>query len=222
MVKREETKAILKEKILIAAREVFVNEGYESATISKIAETAGVGLGTAYNYFNSKEDLFILAMAEELVDASTEEQTPVYEADSPEEIVSAIVLGNIRRLNFFSKTIWRVTLSSIFSSLKSSNPVIRELIKADYRFMGNISSRIEELKKAGRLPETLSTETAVNLIYGSVMFNLMSYVYEENCSFEEICRKIKECIQYVLKDTNSNKGYIPSQRYKAEKSPLPD
>lgn len=222
MVKREETKALLREKILKAAREVFMNQGYESATIGKIAETAGVGLGTAYNYFNSKEDIFILAMAEELVDTSVEEQPPVCEADSPEEIISAMVLGNIRRLNLFSKKIWRVTLSSIFSSLKSSNPVIRELIKADYRFMGNVASKIEEFKKAGRLPDVLSTETAVNLIYGSVMFNLMSYVYEENCSFEEICRKIKECIQYVLKDTNSNKGYMPSQRYKAEKSHIPD
>lgn len=198
MVKREETKALLKEKILKAAREVFMNEGFESTTIEKIAKTAGVGLGTAYNYFNSKEDIFILAMADELVDTSVEEPQPLKESNSPEEVISAMVLGNIRRLNFFSKKIWRVAFSSIFSSLRSGNPMIRELIKADYRFMGNIAKKIEELKLIDRLPEDLSTGTAVNLIYGSVMFNLMTYVYEENCSFEETCRKIDECIRFIL------------------------
>jgi hypothetical protein len=76
--------------------------------------------------------------------------------------------------------------------------MIRQLIKADYRFMGNIAKKIEELKLIDRLPEDLSTGTAVNLIYGSVMFNLMTYVYEENCSFEETCRKIDECIRVIL------------------------
>ena len=198
MVKREETKAILREKILKAAREVFMTEGFESATIDKIAKTAGVGLETAYNYFNSKEDIFILAMADELVDTSVEEPQPLKESNSPEEVISAMVLGNIRRLNFFSKKIWRVAFSSIFSSLKSGTPMIRQLLKADYRFMGNISSKIDELKLLDRLPEDLSTGTAVNLIYGSVMFNLMTYVYEENCSFEETCRKIDECIRVIL------------------------
>ena len=198
MVKREETKAILREKILKAAREVFMTEGFESATIEKIAKTAGVGLGTAYNYFNSKEDIFILAMADELVDTSVEEPQPLKESNSPEEVISAMVLGNIRRLNFFSKKIWRVAFSSIFSSLKSGNPMIRQLIKAAYRFMGSIYSKIDELKLIDRLPEDLSTGTAVNLIYGSVMFNLMTYVYEENCSFEETCRKIDECIRVIL------------------------
>jgi AcrR family transcriptional regulator len=199
MVKREDQKVLIKEKILSAAREVFTEEGFESATIGKIAQSAGVGLGTAYNYFESKEDLFILAMADELVGsvASDPQSAVVPEGDSWEN-VSAMVLGNVRRLNFFGKKVWRVTLSSVFKSMKSDHPVIRDLIRADYRFMGNIAAKLEDLKKAGRLAESFSTETAVNLIYGTVMFNLMSYVYEEDRTFDEACHRIEESIRFIL------------------------
>ncbi len=40
MTKREETKVILNDKNLKAAKEVFKQDGFESATIGKIAQTA--------------------------------------------------------------------------------------------------------------------------------------------------------------------------------------
>lgn len=199
MMKRADKKTLLKEKILASAREIFTEEGFETATIGMIAERAGVGIGTAYNYFESKEELFILAMADELVGpAVNDTQSTIAPEGDAGEIISAMVLGNVRRLKFFGKKIWRVTLSSVFKSMKSDHPVIRELIRADYRFMGNIAAKLEDLKKAGYLAETFSTETAVNLIYGTVMFNLMSYVYEEDRTFDEACHRIEEGIRFIL------------------------
>lgn len=55
----EQTKA----KILIAAEEVFAEQGYQLASITKITQRAGVGQGTFYLYFSSKLDVF-----EQLVD----------------------------------------------------------------------------------------------------------------------------------------------------------
>ena len=45
-------------KIMEAALDIFLRDGYERATIQEIAQTAGVGKGTTYEYFSSKEDLF--------------------------------------------------------------------------------------------------------------------------------------------------------------------
>lgn len=47
-----------KEKILLAALEMFLEKDYYQATIIEIAEKAGVGKGTVYEYYPSKEDLF--------------------------------------------------------------------------------------------------------------------------------------------------------------------
>ncbi len=47
-----------KERILEAALEVFSQKGFHSATTEDIAERAGVGKGTLYRYFETKEKLF--------------------------------------------------------------------------------------------------------------------------------------------------------------------
>jgi AcrR family transcriptional regulator len=49
-----------KEKaILEAAAAVFADRGFRTARVADVAERAGVGKGTVYEYFRSKEDLFL-------------------------------------------------------------------------------------------------------------------------------------------------------------------
>jgi len=47
-----------KERILEAALEVFSHKGFHPATMDEIAEKGGVGKGTLYRYFETKEKLF--------------------------------------------------------------------------------------------------------------------------------------------------------------------
>ncbi|CAN5539526.1 hypothetical protein BH11CYA1_BH11CYA1_14940 [soil metagenome] len=46
-----------KEAIMVAARMIFIRDGYRAAKMSDIAAEAGVAAGTLYLYFNSKEAL---------------------------------------------------------------------------------------------------------------------------------------------------------------------
>ncbi|MFQ5553610.1 MAG: TetR/AcrR family transcriptional regulator, partial [Thermoplasmata archaeon] len=45
--------------ILQAAMRVFARDGYHRAKIEAVAEEAGIGKGTVYEYFKSKTDLFL-------------------------------------------------------------------------------------------------------------------------------------------------------------------
>ena len=56
------SEAARREQILSAARLVFDEKGYESATVSEIVSAAGVAQGTFYLYFPSKRDV-VLALA---------------------------------------------------------------------------------------------------------------------------------------------------------------
>jgi AcrR family transcriptional regulator len=47
-----------KERIIGAAARVFAQNGFNGTLMADIAARAGVGKGTVYEYFNSKEDLF--------------------------------------------------------------------------------------------------------------------------------------------------------------------
>ncbi len=48
----------LEEKILEAAWELFVREGYDRVSIRMLAKTLNIASGTIYNYFSRKEDIY--------------------------------------------------------------------------------------------------------------------------------------------------------------------
>lgn len=54
----ESQKTIKKDRILEAAAFVFSQKGYAGTVMAEIAARAGIGKGTIYEYFKSKEDLF--------------------------------------------------------------------------------------------------------------------------------------------------------------------
>ncbi|MGG1400968.1 TetR/AcrR family transcriptional regulator [Bacillus salipaludis] len=51
-----------KQKLLEAAKEVFLEEGFQKATISQMIKKAGVGYGTAYVHFEGKEEILMVLM----------------------------------------------------------------------------------------------------------------------------------------------------------------
>ena len=55
---------VRRQGILLAAGRVFVRKGFRSATMEEIAAQAGIGVGTLYHYFKSKEQLFTTLLAE--------------------------------------------------------------------------------------------------------------------------------------------------------------
>ena len=62
--KREQTKVANRQAILDAARAVFGELGYDTATVRDIIRRTGLAAGTFYNYFRSKEEVFA-ALADE-------------------------------------------------------------------------------------------------------------------------------------------------------------
>src|SRR5215510_815840 len=55
----EERKSARRDQILEGARRCFAEYGYEGATVSKLENEIGLSRGAIFNYFPSKEDLFI-------------------------------------------------------------------------------------------------------------------------------------------------------------------
>jgi AcrR family transcriptional regulator len=55
----EERKAERREQILAGARRAFSEHGYEGATVARLEEATGLSRGAIFNYFPSKEDVFL-------------------------------------------------------------------------------------------------------------------------------------------------------------------
>jgi len=56
---------LTRERLLVAARELFGTRGYDATSIEAVLETSGVARGALYHHFASKTELFN-AVAEEL------------------------------------------------------------------------------------------------------------------------------------------------------------
>ncbi len=73
--KREQTKLLNRRAILDAAREVFGEMGYETATVRDIIRRTGLSVGSFYNYYRSKEEVY-----EALADDGARRFRPILQA----------------------------------------------------------------------------------------------------------------------------------------------
>jgi AcrR family transcriptional regulator len=82
-----------RDRILRAALEVFIELGYERASVDELASRAGVSKATVYNHFKDKKDLFTCCLLEqaEAFQASLEET--VRRAVAPEIGPALVALG---------------------------------------------------------------------------------------------------------------------------------
>jgi AcrR family transcriptional regulator len=82
-------------EILEAARSRFLHYGYKKTTIDDIAAAAGVGKGTVYLYFSSKEDI-LLTIAADVKRNIAEQMRAIAESlATPEEKIRRMVLASI-------------------------------------------------------------------------------------------------------------------------------
>lgn len=58
-LKRAESQALTRERLLESAKRVFLRDGYVRASVDKVAEEAGYSKGAVYSNFEGKEALFL-------------------------------------------------------------------------------------------------------------------------------------------------------------------
>jgi AcrR family transcriptional regulator len=115
--RRDKERALHRRLILEAAESVFAQKGYHSATVQEIAEKAEFSVGSLYNFFENKRDLYC-----EIFDMRAEE----FAADVKERLArEATVIGKIReairaKLDFFRR---RQDLFQMFASLHAGEEV---------------------------------------------------------------------------------------------------
>lgn len=81
--------------ILDGAIDVFIEAGYELASMDRIAEAASVSKKTVYNHFGSKEQLFQAVVSDFLSQRQTRKSIP-YRADQPlEEQLIAFAMAEV-------------------------------------------------------------------------------------------------------------------------------
>lgn len=200
MGKREEKKREIQQRIINGASELFSEQNFDETTMEQIAERSGVGLGTAYNYYKSKEELFLQIMTKQFEGMMEGAPSPESPAASPVEELSRRIIGQIRIFKRFPKSLWKTMMGISFNSLKKDNKITDLLVSADLKAMENIRKYLDECKEKGILHSTEDSGLLVDLIYGMLFLQIMMYIYTDTLSFDEACERVRIGIRAILKE----------------------
>jgi TetR/AcrR family transcriptional regulator of autoinduction and epiphytic fitness len=134
-----------REQILQGARSVFMEMGFDAASVNDICRAAGVSKGTLYVYFASKEDMFV-ALVEAERDRLFAEVDRVLDEDRPLE----------ERLRSYARRLAEVICSDeVIRAQRIIIAVSERMPDLGARFFDGVVSRL-----LGRLARLFERETA--------------------------------------------------------------
>ncbi len=88
----KDTKSIL----FNCGKELFSRNGFKDTNVSDITKTSGIGTGTFYNYYSSKEELFMEIYLEENEKLKKKIMKSVNMDQDPGSVVKELMLLNLK------------------------------------------------------------------------------------------------------------------------------
>jgi len=130
MSRRERRKLQLREEILDVSLDLFAEKGFHSVAMQEVADRVEVGVGTIYNFFSSKEDLYEQLIVERARNISNVLRKQLADGgEKPLEIVRNYIASGWRLLSSdfrVTKLYLAVTHGARFSVQFQLNPEIKK------------------------------------------------------------------------------------------------
>ncbi|MEW6555387.1 MAG: TetR/AcrR family transcriptional regulator [Actinomycetota bacterium] len=157
---------ITRDKLTIAAREVFVEKGYHRTKVVDIIERAGCGHGTFYDYFKSKDDVLMAILGElirELERLGESSRVLMERIAFDDYDAIRILLQGIS--DIFSR---HGDLNNVYIEAALESAVFSDVYNDFHRvFSGILESKIRQMQEAGKcegLDSRLASQILVTLV----------------------------------------------------------
>ena len=149
--------------ILRAASRVFYLQGFEGTKIEDIAKEAGIGKGTVYEYYQSKQELF-----DEAVSYNREMYI--------QEIKKTLALNGTFREKFIALAKYQTDLVkrhiNIFHLMSTSKIMAREMgalmLEQNIRVAAILGDLVKEAVAQGELRQDINPEIAAAVMIGTI------------------------------------------------------
>ena len=149
----EERRTERREQILEGARRCFAENGYEGATVVRLEDEIGLSRGAIFNYFPSKEDLFI-----ELAVRDSARMSEIWINDGLEAVVREVVELDPAWLSVYLELFRRIRTDADF----------RGRIEARQKAVAPANrARVEQAQRDGEFRDDIGPKeigTFVNLV----------------------------------------------------------
>lgn len=196
--RRETKKRLSRIKILKAASEIFATKGFDSATINEIADKADLGVGTVYNYFKSKDEIFIETFISD-IDVETKFDLDI--ETLVEKEIAEIIMEYITKMMKPFKYIPKKLVKEFFRIVvgrKSSAGLLSNLMEMDFKFIDRIEEVLDTLKERGVLPTDYDSRMSSELCYSAYMYEFMLFLMMDDYDFDKVNENTRNKFSFIF------------------------
>ncbi|BCB02617.1 TetR/AcrR family transcriptional regulator [Bacillus sp. KH172YL63] len=193
---REDKKRQTQQNIMEAAKHIFSEKGYGQASMVEIAQEAGVGTGTIYNYFPSKGALLLRIFTEEAEEMKGALGDPnEVEGDLLESVIGAMH-EFAEFFEHYPKAFWRELIHVMTEEAEESIRLRQGLFGIDEEMMKWIMHLIGSHSESFIVE--VNPEEAAFAIYSAAISDTMLYMYNEAMGQDEYKEQLSRHIRFLF------------------------
>ncbi len=169
---REQKKQRRNKRVLQAAMVLFHEKGFEGTTMSAVAERADLAVGTLYNYYSNKDQLFIAVLKDEFSRIGFGSAS-LAEGQDPVQFLMQPMERLLLLLQAHEKDMWLELSAAIY---KAGRTVEEPVFELDWMLITELTNRLSLLKQGGFLMSTVDPTRAGMILFGSFLFRFQMYL----------------------------------------------
>lgn len=185
-------------KLIEAARDLFMIQGYHSTGISQILKRAEVNSGSLYYFFPTKEDL-LLSVLEWYRDHIEEDLLAIHTAhvSDPIEKIFALLDGYRQMLHMFEYEMG-CPIGNLALEVTNTHPAVRSLLLVNFeQWVDSVEGFLNEAQD--RLPEDLDRRAlAVHILATMEGGVMLARTYRSLRVFDNAIGQLRDYIERLL------------------------
>ena len=213
------TGAATRQRIVLAAMELFWEKGYQSTSVADLLQRAGVHSGSLYHYFPGKQDVLIAVLEMYLDGIDAMLLSPVWQnVPDPIDRIFAL-LGKYRELILSTHCTYGCPIGSLALELHEPDPPVRERLAANFTAWTDAIQGC--LRAAGsRLPNDVNRAALATFILTTMEGGVMlARTYRDVAPFDAAVGELRACFDRLLgsasKSSRPKKQVVGAKRAKS-------
>lgn len=181
-----------KAEIFNAGRELFYSKGFKATNISEITKKAGIGVGTFYSYYPSKEKLFLEIYIKESEKHKKQVMKSLDINDNPVTVAKKLVEMNISAMNS-NKILKEWNNRDLFCELEQ---YYREESRKNGDFFHNFYTEIiKQWKAEGKIREDIDDELLL------AFFGILEHIdtHKEEIGVQHFPQVMQYLVEFIMK-----------------------
>ncbi|MBC8065450.1 MAG: TetR/AcrR family transcriptional regulator, partial [Chlorobia bacterium] len=188
-----------RDRIIEAARDLFLNQGYNSTGLAQITQHAGVKSGSLYYFFPTKEDLLIAVL--DFYRANIYEGLLKYTYERISDPLERVfgVLDGYRQMLLMTNFEMGCPIGNLVLEVTNSHPSVRPLMNTNFDQW--VDAIDECFKASSRIPETVDTRDlavfTLTTMEGAVM---LARSYRDIRPFDQAIVQYRDYVERLVAD----------------------